>query len=210
MWTLLLVSSQWVQKRGEWRHGEHSEHRSVCQQLWLCPVCRTETCCATSSGTESRFKISFCICFPVLPDQLCVELLQVHQQQEHVRDCSLPGLWDPTPGMQAALIDRCEFYEKYLVIKAHVAVLDAALCNAHGKPAGGMPSPHRSEKLRKESASVHEVAATFQNVYKAEFKDPQFQFKKVVWTRMLHWCGTWRAVLSHLCIQSSLCIGCCV
>lgn len=39
---------------------------------------------------------------PGLLDQLCVELLQVHQQQEHARDCRIPCLRDPSAGVLAA------------------------------------------------------------------------------------------------------------
>lgn len=49
----------------------------------------------------SVFKI-FIYPIPGLLDQLCVELLQVHQQQEHARDCCIPCLRDPSAGVLTA------------------------------------------------------------------------------------------------------------
>lgn len=49
--------------------------------------------CGFSSSKEvTPFQTQSHLCFPGLFDQLRVELLQVHQQQEHARDRRLPCL----------------------------------------------------------------------------------------------------------------------
>ena len=69
--------------------------------------------CGFSSSKEvTPFQTQSHLCFPGLFDQLRVELLQVHQQQEHARDRRLPCLWDPSSGMQAAWDTLCVFIQK--------------------------------------------------------------------------------------------------
>lgn len=44
--------------------------------------------------------LSTTLCSAGVLDQLCVELLQVHQQQEHAWNRCVPRLWDPSPGKE--------------------------------------------------------------------------------------------------------------
>lgn len=44
--------------------------------------------------------LSTTLCSAGVLDQLCVELLQVHQQQEHAWNRCVPRLWDPSSGKE--------------------------------------------------------------------------------------------------------------